>query len=252
MFYDWCNVAERLGCKVSNKPNDKYICLTGHDADGKPLTEEQIRSLHEFVNKPVTNNVKEAIEHEIAELDKYITLPVHAQIRDRLRQALASLELGVVKENLTVGCVKLSSEDARIAKMALIDSIIVSCPSEDCQCYRANRTRKVITSIQSQLDQPETTCLNPTEKSTGDVNVSKFGENLNMSSHIGEANEKVCTWKYVLEEFEGEFYYETDCGTAHKFTEGNITENKFIGCPYCLRAIQETPNCGGKIKGAQK
>jgi hypothetical protein len=28
----------------------KYICLTGHDSEGKKLTDEQIRSLHEHVN----------------------------------------------------------------------------------------------------------------------------------------------------------------------------------------------------------
>ena len=188
---------------MTNKPKDKYICLTGHDADGKPLTEEQIRSLHKFVNQPVTSNVKELIEELIAEIER-----IQRQFRlksptDAARQmqgetigrakmlaikAIASLEQGVVKENLTVDfdpeeLVKVRSELADAVGKTLQDNFKI---------LKACLFLEKIAN-QSQLDQPD---------------------------HIGEANEKVSNKCFV-------------CGDDGKVPG---PDGKEIDCPNCKPA----------------
>ena len=46
---------------------------------------------------------------------------------------------------------------------------------------------------------------------------------------------KICVWEYE----ENEDYYETSCGEAWCFTEGNCKENKCRYCPYCGKKIKE-------------
>jgi hypothetical protein len=47
-----------------------------------------------------------------------------------------------------------------------------------------------------------------------------------------------CTWK--LEDYE-EGVWQTECGNAHVFEDGDPTDNQYKFCPYCGKALIEAP-----------
>ena len=48
--------------------------------------------------------------------------------------------------------------------------------------------------------------------------------------------DRECVWKHENDE---SGYYETACGHAWQFTEGNLKDNRVVYCPYCGGLIQE-------------
>ena len=69
----------------------------------------------------------------------------------------------------------------------------------------------------------------------------KFDEGTaSMFSYIKWLEEKIphtteCIWKYD----EDHDKWDTECGNAHCFIDGNITENNYTHCPYCGKYIKE-------------
>lgn len=50
-----------------------------------------------------------------------------------------------------------------------------------------------------------------------------------------EVTKETCKWTYDSMHD----YYETECENAFVFTDGRITDNRFIYCPYCGRKVKE-------------
>lgn len=58
----------------------------------------------------------------------------------------------------------------------------------------------------------------------------------NMGDYVYKQPYGCCEWKFI-EDCEGDGHYETNCGNAFIFTEGNVCDNDFEYCPYCGRTI---------------
>jgi hypothetical protein len=54
---------------------------------------------------------------------------------------------------------------------------------------------------------------------------------------------KYCAWG-PYDEDQGTF--DTQCGQAHYFPEGNIEDNHYVYCPYCGRRIEEVSDPDAK------
>lgn len=54
---------------------------------------------------------------------------------------------------------------------------------------------------------------------------------------VGDGGEVSCQWKQDSDCWNSD-HWETSCGNAFQFAEGNPRDNRFVFCPYC----------GGKIE----
>ena len=54
----------------------------------------------------------------------------------------------------------------------------------------------------------------------------------------------VYEWKLIYDDINEVEYYETSCGKAEEFTNGDIEDNHYNFCPYCGKRIKEIKNYG--------
>jgi len=53
------------------------------------------------------------------------------------------------------------------------------------------------------------------------------------------AKTKTCYWRHKTYYLDDDFdHWKTECGGTIQFIEGNISDNKYIYCPYCGRKIK--------------